>query len=492
MVELPPSSTYLCDTETERSAARTTRSSERGAYDEPRYFSPQLATSSHYVQPHIAARREHSPSRRARGSRHAYYENSVPPIAQDPFGLVHAAIGEYANGFMSGAEAALGIEYHRTEPHSASENDLRGSRVVYPHSAPLPNDSSPRVGRRHNTMASTANPPIPNSSPPRQRPRSTSRGGASRSRPPTQRSHTNPQLALILGESTPNLPSRRANGVGEAASSPPQPRFHIPTPRVEPVLVPLAPAQEHRPASPSATITSWGTGNRTDDSLGLGLHATFRTGRHLTFEGGDSVMRFRALRSDGQSIHTSPPQSLGDLASEVGSQFSGSPPRPIGTMVGVLPDERSVHSDDLHTAAYRQARSWDGDTHSRWRDSAYSYAHADQPHRNGDDARSSASGPAAVPHHHQHVRVEPARGEPALATNWRHESSMHGRGLLRDSVALPLAQSPSSRNFDHMLGYRYVPEHVDIDAPGSELSGNALGLELSVGAGSTPSWDHDF
>ncbi len=121
-MELPssPAAPYQFEVENRKSRKRRPKSSDlRHAYDDTRYqASPQIASSSHYVHPHISAHREPSPS--SHTSRLAYYENTVPPL--DPYTLVEDTLREYSSGFVSGAEAALGMGTRRREPASHSHS----------------------------------------------------------------------------------------------------------------------------------------------------------------------------------------------------------------------------------------------------------------------------------------------------------------------------------------------------------------------------------
>lgn len=564
MMELPssPAAPYQFEVESRKSRKRRTQSSElRHTYDDTRYrASSQVASSSHYVHPHISAHRESSPLSHA--SRLAYhFENTAPAPAVDPYMLVEDAVREYSSGFVSGAEAALGMGSRRREPvsyfqpfaeprathssglqavHSASAfepaDGYRPASVnVYqsqPYSAPVRRESPLHYTHHRQSVAAESSIVSSASSHARDSPPSRSRSrshGAHRSATSAHERtyHSNPLLASILSDDGPEAASsRRSNGT--SSSSPHVSRAHAATPYAEP-----PPPPPHReassvppaPPSPSAQSLmtldsgSWGTpapSHLTTGSLIPGL-ASFRIGVQAVFEGGEEFGGFRALNSDGESIRTRQ-ASISDLASEEAtSHVSRSPARPVHSMVGVLPDDRSARSsarssrDDLHgLASYRSpptSGAWDANGHSNRSSRAYSFeqdaGRAPSRHEHRGAASGGLADRYAPPPREQVRRSQTSDAAPSWAGAWAGADSAGvssgaqvgadehaGQGpprraarALRDTRVLSPGDSPDVLAAAYLTGYRPVGVVGHADASGTAaFAGNALGLELSTGS----------
>lgn len=564
MMELPssPAAPYQFEVESRKSRKRRTQSSElRHTYDDTRYrASSQVASSSHYVHPHISAHRESSPLSHA--SRLAYhFENTAPAPAVDPYMLVEDAVREYSSGFVSGAEAALGMGSRRREPvsyfqpfaepratHSSGLQAVQSASAfepadgyrpasvnVYqsqPYSAPVRRESPLHYTHHRQSVAAESSIVSSASSHARDSPPSRSRSrshGAHRSATSAHERtyHSNPLLASILSDDGPEAASsRRSNGT--SSSSPHVSRAHAATPYAEP-----PPPPPHReassvppaPPSPSAQSLmtldsgSWGTpapSHLTTGSLIPGL-ASFRIGVQAVFEGGEEFGGFRALNSDGESIRTRQ-ASISDLASEEAtSHVSRSPARPVHSMVGVLPDDRSARSsarssrDDLHgLASYRSpptSGAWDANGHSNRSSRAYSFeqdaGRAPSRHEHRGAASGGLADRYAPPPREQVRRSQTSDAAPSWAGAWAGADSAGvssgaqvgadehaGQGpprraarALRDTRVLSPGDSPDVLAAAYLTGYRPVGVVGHADASGTAaFAGNALGLELSTGS----------
>jgi hypothetical protein len=584
-MELPssPMSQYpKFEVETHKKPKRRSNLAEQhytsSAYDDPRYqqgSSIQAAptrevTPSHYVQAHInVVTHDQSPQAH---SIHSQPELESTNPSLDVYTITHAYLREYSTGFLSGQQAAIGNGRRKgatrgiyaprqpTQPATAFEQPVDeyrpSSTNIYrnhPHSAPAtrevpPLRTQPRRNTAQSSILSSSSSPVYSGSD-SSRSRSRSRGARGSSASLTQDvQFSNSRLASIM--------------LGAEQGPPEPPLLRQPSPIRSPPLPPQEldqPPASNRPrsssdrrGSPSAQSRrtwdsgSWGTpapSHLTDGSVISGLRF-FRSGvpRPTSFDG-QEITNFPLLNSDGQSVRTR--QSISDLGHEESTlQISRSPPRPVDTMVGVIPS-------DLNPGLYRNAYS-----ESHLLQHFNSNGHATRPtHLSGHYSRDEDRFPPqesrnplnghSNSHPERHVRStheersqyrspapldspvpEPAWGDPwasgqvnGYATNgssWPYSNDVHPppqaehqhlprtssdenarRGRPRRTrpvQALP-AESPANVAADYGYGDSYgaqphtghgaaprIVGHAEPEAaPPSSFMGNALGLELAAG-----------
>lgn len=386
-MELPssPMSQYpKFEVETHKKPKRKSNLAEQhyNAYDDPRYqqgSSIQAAptrevTPSHYVQAHInVLTHDQSPQAHSSHSQ-PEFESTNPSL--DVYTLTHAYLREYSTGFLSGHQAATGrrkdatrgiyAPRQPTQPATAFEQPVDEYRPPsaniyrnYPYSAPVTREMPPlRTHPRRNTaqssILSSSSSPVRSGSD-SSRSRSRSRGALGSSASPTQDvQFSNSRLASIMlgtepGPSEP--PLLRQPSPIRSPSPPPQELDQPPTSNR-----PRSPTDRRNSPSAQSRRTwdsgSWGTpapSHLTDGSIISGLRF-FRSSvpRPTSFDG-QEITNFPLLNSDGQSVRTR--QSISDIGhDESTSQISRSPPRPVDTMVGVIPS-------DLNPGLYRNAYS---------------------------------------------------------------------------------------------------------------------------------------
>ncbi|KAF9473181.1 hypothetical protein BDN70DRAFT_406362 [Pholiota conissans] len=355
-------------------------------YDESRFQQgssrqSRPADPSQYVQAHIKVpARSREPSPRRHSKRAQPPADDTEP-ALDVFTITQAYLEEYSNGFQNGHQAATGSHNRResnrnrypnghpvAHPVSAYEPvDARGQRSApiyanYPHSAPAAQESSSRhrPDRRHtaqSSIVSSGSSPAGDRSSSRSRSRSRSSGAHGALFSAQDLQLANAQLgSLLLG----------SEALPEPASAPmirPPSLVRTPPPRAPEVEPPPANTRPRSPGGQSAhsrrTLDSgsWGTqapSHLTDGSLIPGLSFFRSETRPDRFEGGQEV-RFHPLNSDGESIRTRQMSISSMTYEESAGHVSHSPPRPIESMVGVMPGLPRV--DEIHPGAFRHARS---------------------------------------------------------------------------------------------------------------------------------------
>ncbi|PPQ84401.1 hypothetical protein CVT25_012500 [Psilocybe cyanescens] len=387
----------------------TKHRSSSSATQQQAALSPRHNPSSHYVLPHVSsqpAQHDRSPTSTRASGLQTNYENTVQPL--DEYELVSVYLREYSSGFVNGQQVAAGkkpaptVEYpgrsytahpayagsgssrHPVQPISAYEPHettyTQGAANIY-QSQPesivyggTTERSSRPYQRRQETapsiMSSSAS-SVPNDRSPSTS-RSRSRTGGVSSVPSAQnQAPSNPAAASVYSTPPPDGPVRPSShresreSVGPTSPlipPPPPPPQEQQQERQQERQQQTQQTRNRPPSIASArtyhtelTTDSWGTpppSHLSTRSLIGGLLG-FRDGAEPVLVGGQEAPEFRELGSNGSSVRTRESFSLSETAGDGLMQAlppqSMSPPRQVGSMVGVLPPE-----EDPEVSAYRR------------------------------------------------------------------------------------------------------------------------------------------